>query len=76
MSVNSGSGGRASGFDGDGKRPRYSRNNFTRDGAEKAPPGPTASVPMTSSELYELERLVAKYPVQARRFVAALGGDR
>jgi hypothetical protein len=80
MSGNSGSQGRASGFaPSDG--PRYSRENFNRDGYEQALSDfrevlnrADASAPTTAAELYELERLVGKYPSQAREFLDGLDG--
>lgn len=58
---------------------RFSREAFDRDGYERELAaitevlrGPDASAPVTASELYELERLVGKYPDDARRLVAEL----
>jgi hypothetical protein len=53
---------------------RFNREAFDRElnGLRDALKGPSVSAPMTASELYELERLIHKYPVQARRIVAAL----
>jgi hypothetical protein len=76
MSGNSGSQGAWSGFD----RPRYSRDNFAgheqaltdlRDAATRA----DTRAPMTNAELYELERLVGKYPEETREFLARLNGS-
>jgi hypothetical protein len=67
MSGNSGSQGRASGFDNiDGRR--YSRESF-REGPKPADARPA----MRSSELYELERLIRKYPAESRRFLDGSG---
>lgn len=59
--------------------PRFPRESFNREGYErelsglrKAIKGADASVPMTAAELYELGRLVSKYPDHARRLVDQL----
>lgn len=63
MSGNSGSEGRAGGFD----RPSYERalDDFRSvlDNTE------VVGWPKRNAELYELERLIAKYPVEARQFL-------
>lgn len=70
MSGNSGSQGTASGFDG---THRFSRDNLVRElaGARAISPRdvPADAIPMTASELHELERLIRRYPVQAREFL-------
>jgi hypothetical protein len=81
MSGNSGSQGTWSGYDGEDNSPRFSRANFDRAGYEQALTGfrealkgVDASAPGTAAELYELERLIRKYPAKAREFLAALDG--
>lgn len=54
--------------------PRFSREAFNRElaGLCEAIKGTDASVPRTAAELYELERLVNKYPHHARQYIAQL----
>jgi hypothetical protein len=64
---------------GDGGQPhRFNREAFNRelDELDRALKGPTVSAPMTASDLYELERLIRKYPDEAQRLLAAHRDDR
>lgn len=72
MSGNSGSQG-ASGFDAG---LHFNRDNLVREraGARAISPRdvPADAIPMTAAELYELERLIRKYPGKAREFLDGL----
>jgi hypothetical protein len=76
MSGNSGSQGAWSDFDGG---LRFNRDSLVRelDAVRYVAPRDVpadATPPMTASELYELKRLIRKYPDLAREELAALDG--
>ncbi|MGH3381438.1 MAG: hypothetical protein ACRDP6_42590 [Actinoallomurus sp.] len=52
-------------------RERFNRENYEQElsGFREALKGARASVPTTAVELYELERLVKKYPDHARQLL-------
>ncbi|MGH3380729.1 MAG: hypothetical protein ACRDP6_38945 [Actinoallomurus sp.] len=62
--------------DENGGRFSRARIHDEREDPERQRPVLAERAPTLWSELYELERLVSKYPTQARRLVAALDGDR
>lgn len=56
------------------KQPRFNRESFERElGGLRDALKPAVSAPMTAAELYELERLIRKYPDDAQRILTTLG---
>jgi hypothetical protein len=63
---------------------RFARKNFTRNTHEQAPTGFRGAVdtsevegrPGRNAELYELERLIRKYPTEPRKILWTIGRQR